>query len=111
MMPGMMPHFPMPGALPTSTTPASAVASNEVDVTKLDVDSMMDVTSYGGVNLKVSLFIIQLWKEEEEMMAKLSTLRQKSREGKSKEDQIKVQDFLNIAALKKHTNDIGNSRL
>jgi hypothetical protein len=46
-------------------------------------------------------------KEEEEMMAKLSALKQKSKERRPREDQIKVQDFLNMAALKKHTNDIG----
>ena len=29
-----------------------------VDVTKLDVDSMMDATSYGGVNLKVFILFL-----------------------------------------------------
>ena len=56
-MPGMIPPFPIPGAPPVSTTPAAA--SNEVDVTKLDVDSMMDVTSYGGVNIKVNFILIE----------------------------------------------------
>ncbi|KAI8907885.1 transcription initiation factor TFIID component TAF4 family-domain-containing protein, partial [Gorgonomyces haynaldii] len=41
--------------LPTQQTPIQK-KSSDVDVTKLDVDSMMDVTSYGGVDLKEEEF-------------------------------------------------------
>ena len=39
-----------------ASTPAST--HYEVDVTKLDVDSMMDATTYAGVDLKVCLVLI-----------------------------------------------------
>ncbi len=76
-------------------------ADGNVDVTKLDVDSMLDVTSYGGVNLK---------QEEAEILGSLAALQPDDDEFESERgERVKVQNFLNPAALNNIVSEIGMS--
>ncbi|KAJ3209803.1 hypothetical protein HDU67_005887 [Dinochytrium kinnereticum] len=73
-----------------------AAGATEVDVTKLDVDSMMDVTSYGGVDLR---------EEEDNLgLAPGANLPPSNPLGI---DRSKLQDFLNLAKLRKMVETIG----
>ncbi|KAI9099468.1 transcription initiation factor TFIID component TAF4 family-domain-containing protein [Phlyctochytrium arcticum] len=70
-------------------TPAPAPrAPAEIDPTKLDVQSMMDVTSYTGVNIR----------EEEDNIMSLMPMTGGYQYGASR---VKSQSFLNIAALRR----------
>ncbi|KAI8833558.1 transcription initiation factor TFIID component TAF4 family-domain-containing protein [Chytridium lagenaria] len=80
----------LPIAPAPSTMQAKGKAPAETDVDKLDVASMMDVTNYGGVDLR----------EEEESFGMINTANLPPSNPLGV-DRSKLQDFLNLTRLKR----------